>query len=484
VGQSLIQRILGTVTSVVLARALGPVGLGAYSAVVNTASSAYGIVRLGVDASIHVHSAEFEPAEDLRNVKGKMLSAGLLLLILAGALGALACVLLGDWLAVAVYGQPQLGHWLKLAAFLVVMQCLAQFCFATLAGLHRFAPYARVMATSAVLTAVLLAIGAYRWGLIGALVGLLTSQALTTLGLVFATKVSLGAERITLQVNDVLHWVPAHLRLGFPFYAAGLLSVPSIYFLQGMLSKYAGLDVLGHLRVLSSLLVFVSFVPSAAAAAMISHLTRSSSIDYASFIQQALINIKYVWLFAILSGLALFTFLPWLVKLLFGESYRALVIPSSFAILSAVVNCLLGVAVNILFARKRVRVILLQTGCQMSVFVGAAVLLIPSYGLGGYLASELLGGMAALTFLGVASARWRAQHVVSPAWLMPATLLSVLAAVAILTLSHPSVSDFRLLGMFVVCAATSIVSYFFILERNERAAIKTLIYRKMNRNPI
>lgn len=472
------------VTTVVLARALEPAGFGTYSAVANTASSAYGVVRLGVDGSIHVHAAELHAGSDSQRVMSMMLSAGLSLLLLAGGVGAISCFLLADWVAITVYGQLELGRWLKVAGFLVVMQCIAQFCFVTLAGLHRFGIYARIMMASATLTMLIVGTAAYCWGLLGALVSLLIAQALTTFGFIIVTRRVLAVENIPLQLGAIGHWVITHLRVGFPFYVSGLLSIPAIYFVQGMLSRYAGLDVLGYLRVLSTLLVFISFVPSSAAAAMVSLLTRSSSVDYGSFIAQSLINLKYVWLFAIFSGLAVFTLLPWLVDLLFGESYQSVVIPSSLAILSAITNCLLGVVGNILFARRRVWTILQQTVFQVSVFVGTAVLLIPSYGLGGYLAAELLGGLAGLLFLWIASTRWRAQYMVSPTWLSAAVLLSLTTAAILLTLSYSSVADHRVPGMIIVCVVAGVVSYFLILERDERAALGAILHRSILRKPM
>src|SRR5436190_4906342 len=87
VGQSLIQRVLGMLTTVILARTLGAAGLGAYTATINTGTSVFSIVRLGVEASVFVRTAEPHPTPESRRLKGEMLAAGLLILMVTGLVG-------------------------------------------------------------------------------------------------------------------------------------------------------------------------------------------------------------------------------------------------------------------------------------------------------------------------------------------------------------------------------------------------------------
>src|SRR5438552_290504 len=82
--QAVIQRLLGMITSIVLARSLGAGGFGTYSAVINTASSAYGLVSFGVDAAVHVFTADRPDQQAASTGKAEILGAGLLLLSIAG----------------------------------------------------------------------------------------------------------------------------------------------------------------------------------------------------------------------------------------------------------------------------------------------------------------------------------------------------------------------------------------------------------------
>lgn len=473
IGQSTVQRLLGMLTTVVLARVLGVAGFGAYSVVINTASSAYGMVRLGVDASIHVHTAEADQGENSRQDKGDMLGAGLLLLTGSGVLGAAACLLLSDWLAKSVYGQPELSHWIAFAAGLVLLQCVSQFCYATLVGLHQFVTYSWVMFLSAVISTLAVSICAYFLGISGALAGMLVAQAVTVFLLARSARGALHTNEIILRLCAVKQWVYRHLRLGFPFYAAGLLSVPVALYLQGILSRHAGLEALGELRVITAILSLISFIPTAASSAMVSLLTRSSTSDYSSFIQQALLHIKYIWLFAVFSGLGVFLVLPLIIKLLFGEAYMGAVAPASYAILTTIIACVLGFSGNIIFARRRVGLILAQTACQVTVFAGVASILIPTMGLSGYFAAEFSGYLAAILFIYFTVVSWKKRHGVSIPWLVPGGLLSVIDGIGLLLLSFPAMEEYRMMGAVLLFAITVLAIGQFILTIEEFLMIKS-----------
>ncbi len=459
-------------TTVVLARVLGVASFGAYSAIINTANSAYGMVRLGVDASIHVHTAEADQGENSRQDKGDMLGAGLLLLLVSGAVGAAVCLLLSDWLAKTVYGQPELSHWMAFAAGLVLLQCVSQFCYASLVGLHQFVTYSWVMFFSAVISTLAVSIGAYFLGTSGALAGMLVAQAVTVFLLARLARGALHAQDILLHFGAVKKWAYRHLRFGFPFYAAGLLSVPVVLYLQGMLSRHSGLEALGELRVITAILSLISFIPAAASSAMVSLLTRSSTSNYLSFIQQSLLHIKYIWIFAVFSGLGVFLVLPLIVKLLFGGAYMGVMAPMSYAIMSTIFSCVLGFVGNIIFARRRVGLLLAQTICQFAVFAGVASMLIPKMGLRGYLAAELSGFLAAILFIYYIALPWKKRHAIIISWLFPGVLLSVMDGLGLLLLSSPAVKDYRTMGAVLLFAITVLVIGRFILTIEERLMIK------------
>jgi O-antigen/teichoic acid export membrane protein len=468
IGQSTIQRLLGIFSTILLARLLGLFSFGAYSAIINTANSAYGMVRLGIDASIHVHTAESNQREDAYQDKGNMLGVGLLLLLISGLLGMAACLLLSDWLAKSVYGQTQLSHWMIFAAGLVLVQCVTQFLFATLAGMHEFKSYSWAMVLSAIFSFFATSVGAYIFGINGALSGMFLTQIFSVFLLVRLVRNSLHANKIILRLGSFKKWAYRLLSLGFPFYVAGLISVPITLYLQGMLSRQSGLEALGELRVIISILSLISFIPTAASSAMISLLTRSSTNDYFSFIQQALLHIKYIWLFAVFSGLGVFMILPFTVNLIFGETYMGVVTPASYAILTTIITCIIGFANNILFARRRVKLILAHTVFQMVAFVVVASTLIPKIGLIGYCAAELCGSFIAILFILFKTISWKKRHSVDIPWLLPVILLSIIDGLVLLILSYVHAEEYRILCGVLLITFSIFIVYHFVLTKQDR----------------
>ena len=480
IGQATMRRLLGMLSTVVLARVLGVTSFGAYSVLINTASSAYGMVRLGVDASIQVHTAESDQGKNSRQDKGNMLGAGLLLLLGSGVIAAVVTLLLSGWLAKTLYGQPELARWMIFAAGLVLLQCVSQFCFAMLAGLHQFVAYSRIMVLSAVLSTLVVSIGAYSFGIRGALAGMLGAQAATVLLLARSARDGLDARGILLRLGDVKQWIYRHLRLGFPFYAAGLLSVPAGLYVQGMLSRHAGLEALGNLRAITAILTLISFIPTSVASATLSLLTGSSTSDYSSFIQQSLFHIKYVWVFALFSGLGVFLVLPLIVKLLFGKAYMGAVAPASYAILTTIISCVLVFASSMILSRRRVGLILAMTSCQVTVFAGVASILIPKMALSGYFAAELSGYVAAVLFVCFRAVPWMKRHSISISWLVLGMLLSVIDGIGLLFLSLPIMEKYRVTGMVLLIIATAFIIYRFVLDAQDHDLLTKLIRRILN----
>jgi O-antigen/teichoic acid export membrane protein len=477
VGQSFIQRVLGTVTTMVLSRTLGAVSFGAYSVVANTASSAYGLVRLGIDAAIHVHTAEgYADAVTRRNME-EMLAAGFFLLLFAGLTGGLGCLFMADWLALSIYGKIELAIWIRVASIAVFLQCIFQFCYTSMVGLHQFSTYSRIMVVSAILNVALITGGIFLAGLNGAVAGMISVQFFTVIWLAWALKTKLDAESLRLVLANFFYRARQLLKFGFPFYAAGLISVPTTYYLQGLLVKHAGLEALGYFRAISALVSIVSFVPSSASAAMISMLTKTRVENESALANTIMRNIKMVMLFALLMATIVTIALPWLMPVLFGREYSAATTAAGIALLTAVLAAAIGVISNSLFSAKRVDLVFWVVLVQMALFITGGVFLIPDYGLIGYLTAELFAGLLVLLLMGCCSFRWFRKNSLPVAWLgkilLPLLLLVAYSAKQVIGVGTLAMfnSFFGVGGLLFFCAW----GYLVILDNAERDAVRRLI---------
>ena len=437
VGQAAVQRIMGMLTTMVLARVLGVTRFGTYSVVASTASSAYGVIRLGLDAAIHVHTAEQSNDADAKanGTLGQMLGAGLLLLIVAATVGLGGCLVFANTIAETVYGDRALAPWIRLAGLSVLLQCVSQFCYATLAGLQRFTAYSKVMAVTALLQAVSITLGGLLGGLRGAVAASLCLQAVTVTLMARLVRDELHTETVRLAFDDAASWAAKLLTFGLPFHLAGLVSVPVTYYLQGALAKHAGLDALGYLRVVLSVTTIVSFVPASAATAMISMLTNVRMTRGGAFAADTMRSLKIVSLFSLLVAIIVNLALPWLMPGLFGQAYGQVTTAASIALVSSVLAATAGVIGNALFSARRLDLVFLSTVLQMLTFLLFGSLLIATHGLIGYLLADLFGYVALLIVTYGCSLRWLRQNVVATRWLprilVPLLLLLTYAAVHI-----------------------------------------------------
>jgi O-antigen/teichoic acid export membrane protein len=479
IGQSTIQRLLGMFTTIVLARVLGSANFGIYSIVVNTANGAYGLVRMGIDAAIHAHIAEHHSDSKTREAKGQMLGTGLIILLGAGIIGAIICFSAALWIADIIYGRPELEHWIRLASVLAFIQCASQFAYTLLAGLHRFQEYSKVIVLSFSMSFVVISISSVFGGLPGALGGLITIQTITLWLLYRQARSAMLVELISLHFQKFIFNSALLLKNGFPFYAAGLVSVLSTYYIQGLVTQNFGLEAIGGLRVITSVTTLVSFVPTAIAAVMVSHLTRRSTSDYSDFVRITLLNVKYVWLFVLLSGSAIFILLPLIISILFGDTYISFSGPASIAILSASFACLIGVIGNIAFSRKRVGFIFFYTLIQFSVFLLISFIYVPQYGLIGYFIAELSGIICALSFIWLSTGDWRYSNNISAPWILKLFALSLIYVATFLLSAIYGADGIRSIIGLAIFIMLILVGYWGVLSTDDRNSIKILINNRL-----
>ena len=470
-GMTTITRAMGMVTTVIMARVLGSAQFGLYSIVVNTANSAYGMVSLGIDAAIHVHTAQHHDDAASRAAKGQLLGAGFLLLMLAGIAGGLGCWLGAPWIAATIYKQPELTGWLSLSGILVFIQCMTQFCWTLLAGLHRFEGYAKVMSCMSVTSTLLLSLASLYLSLAGALKALIVVQLLTILFLSRLARSAMALESIRIKYASAGISVLRLLKIGLPFYLAGLVNVPTLYYAQGLLTQTAGIESMGGLRVIGSITALVTFLPSSIAGVMVSALTKKSTSDYGAFVSAMLLNIKYIWLFSMICAAGVVAVLPMLFDLLFGDEYRGFAAPAGIAIVASVFICVLGVVGNIAFSRQKVAFILFYNLVQAAVFMVMVIALVPRHGLVGFLVAQTVSVMVALCFVWWRTKRWRKSNQVAPAWVYKLALVSFIYAIIIIHLGVNESEAMRILVSPAAFAVMLSVGYWGILSGRERAVL-------------
>jgi O-antigen/teichoic acid export membrane protein len=171
-------RILTVLASILVARTLGDVAFGELGMVQSTAGMFAVLGSFGLAATGAKHVAEFRTRDPAS--AGRIIGLSTLVALLTGALAAALLVLFSASLATSV-AAPHLSRLLVLSSSLLVFGALAAAQTGAVSGLEGFRGLAWVNTTAALLSFPAMIAGAFLAGLLGCLLALIFTAAITCL---------------------------------------------------------------------------------------------------------------------------------------------------------------------------------------------------------------------------------------------------------------------------------------------------------------
>jgi O-antigen/teichoic acid export membrane protein len=174
---TVISRVLGLGSSVILARILGKVPFGELGTIQSTVGLFGAFAGLGIGITATKYVAEFRETELARC--GRVIGFSLGAAMVGGILAGLGLVLFGDWLAAHTLAAPQLAPLLRVGACWVVFGSLQGAYLGALSGFEAFKQVCRVNWISSIFGVPLIVIGTLWAGLNGAVWGLVLQTVLS-----------------------------------------------------------------------------------------------------------------------------------------------------------------------------------------------------------------------------------------------------------------------------------------------------------------
>jgi O-antigen/teichoic acid export membrane protein len=373
---SAISKLTSVAVIPILARLLGPQGLGIYNIVFALSQSAQGFSSLGVDVAMQRNGAQHKTIGT--ESVGRLFGVGLTITCFVSAVTGLGVWLFREPLAKYWLGQPAVTSWLGLAAIVVVLQPFGNIPLLFLSSLQEFRAYALRSSLSVVFSGVLTVLLAWRMGLGGALLGMVLAEAVQIIWSYLIVKPVLNVRGIRLRCDHFWQELQSILKLGFPYYLGNtllgsLVGLP----LMGLVSQYGGLEQLGYLKVAQSMSALIGFIPNAIAPATISYLS-ASTVDNNQYLKS--VHLRSVGILLLVPTGLVCLILPNLINFLFGASYQQATLLSWLSLWVSALTGITSVLVQYLVvAGKTVRVAyasLIGVICLISV----AFLLVPHYG--------------------------------------------------------------------------------------------------------
>lgn len=461
---AIVQRGAGLLTMVVLARLIDTRGMGAYAFTQSTSQTFYGLARLGADVGLHVSLAAVNPRTD--KAKAEQLLGESLVVFMAMAIGVpMAMAALAAPIAGSLFGAPGLAPFVYAAAALFAAQAMSQYAYAAFAGLNAFAAYSRASVFSIVFTTLAVCAGAYHGGAMGAAWSLAGAQAAAVALMLITLAQVMKASGLVLHPRWPTGAAGMMLKLGLPLYAGGLLAVPVEFANLGLLSRSAGLEALGDLRVTQALMSVASALPTAIAGPSMTLLTEHHAANRGT--AALTLQLKAIWIFAVGVAVVLAMLWPYAIDVVFGTGFDSARKVGALAIISFLSSLLFTVAQGGLLARHKPGALFWIGAAHAGTLALLGWLMIERYGLAGFLLAQ--GATMVIVFGLTWLALWRQDDSLRPgAWMgwMAAASAALFVLLALDTYWQPSPA-WRLLAGAALAAALIGIALKRVLDSDE-----------------
>jgi O-antigen/teichoic acid export membrane protein len=371
---------IAAVSSIVVARLLGPDNFGLFSLALVTPSLLQLLTHFGTRSAVTRYVAQYVSLGDVERAR-RFSQSAMIFSIGAGALLAVVNYLASGWVASVLFQRPVLQPYIALASIYLFGQSIVLAVIATATGWNAMgqASFANVLqaALKGTISPLLIIFG---FGVTGAVLGHSLSfiiGGVLSAGLLFFTKVKFVRERFSYLVEDTRELI----RFGFPLFLGGLLAGLSTFYVTVLLAIVANNTVVGYYQAATNLVVPASLLSAATASALYPAFT-SLHVTKADTGQAFAMSVKYV---SYLIGPVLFFLAAAsneLMYVVYGSSFIA---GSQYLFLLALANAPILIGQNVIGSFfngiGRPRLSFYATGAAAVVLFGAAPLLGVSIGL-------------------------------------------------------------------------------------------------------
>ena len=373
----MLSMIIGIVKVKVLAVLVGPAGIGLMGLYQNIMGMASKAASGGLDRSgVRQVAASADDAETLSIIRRALWLGNLIL----GVLGIAILWLLREPLSQWVFGDTvHAGDvaWLGAGLMLTLM---AGSQTALLQGLRRINELAKVSVLSALVGALVGILAVYLLGKDGVLWFVLTAPAANfLLASYYAARIQ--RQQVPFDLAGIQQQWLAMLKLGMPLVSAGLLTLATQLAVRAIVQREFGLEGAGYFQAAWAIsFTYIGFVLNAMAMDYYPRLTMAISDHERA---EELVN-EQAEMALLLAGpmlMAMITFAPWVILLLYAESFSPAAEILKWQVLGDIFKVASAPIVFIFLATGRGSVVI---GIQLvwsAAYLGPLVLGIPEFGL-------------------------------------------------------------------------------------------------------
>jgi O-antigen/teichoic acid export membrane protein len=266
-------QLLTLSTSIITARLLGAAVFGEYGMVLSTIATFGTVAGLGLGTTATKYVAELRSSDPIR--AGKIAALCLTLSLLSSGTIALVLYVLAPHIAATLLGASRLIPELRFGCALLVLNAVAGAQSGVLSGIESFRRVAAATVIRGLITFPAVCFGAWGWGLLGALAGLVLASA----GSVLITHLLMNRDCRVAGITVSLGWrVPEWgmlWRFSLPTVLSNILVVPATWATNILLVREpGGYEQLGIYNVAGQWRMALLFLPSVFASVALPAMTR------------------------------------------------------------------------------------------------------------------------------------------------------------------------------------------------------------------
>lgn len=415
--------------SIIVARLLGPEGLGLYTLSLTLPSLIAWLIDLGINPAVTHYSAKLR-VEGRLGLLSKMLKASCFYRLVVGLAVSAASFLCSEYLA-ALLNRPEASMFIKISSLLVLVQAFFNLDNAAFLGLDKVKGYSTLLIVQSIaktlLSPLLVLVGL---GVAGALAGHVVSYLLPSLlgcWMLFSYVSTLGEP----SRDSYTYTLKVMMRYGFPIYLSNMVGITISQLRTLILAFFVSDAEIGNFSVVLTLssMMNVLILPLSVLFPAFSKLREESDLR-----TMFRLCVKYASLLMVPATVAVMVLSKEIVFALYGRTFSlAPRFLTLFMIQFLYVACGLIVLTYLLSGVGKTGIILRSDLVNLTLFLPLVTILTMLYRIDGMIVANLLAYLASLLYcLLVASKHLKIQVDYKASFLI--VLTSLLASIPTITL--------------------------------------------------
>ncbi len=462
--------VVGLVRSSITARLLGADNLGILSIYQDFSGLVVIILMIGIPTAVAKFVAEYGIKD--REKTARIVSTGILFLIVSSVAGSIAFFLVSDLIAIGIYQTPILGLLLKLSSiFLLIAVFINMGMYGILQGFHRIRTIAIVNIVVGLTSLPLIYVMALYYGLVGLVVaGILSNFFNLSLVLYSVWKV-LRENEIAITRNIDGAMLRTMLAISLPLLASALIMRPVFLFGNSYLFVNVGAADLGLLRVANTITTIIIVIPNAISLPL---LPIASEIDSRMKDKRAahwatISKLSMIVVLPVCVGIILWSEL--LIAFVFGTAFVGAAPVLGFLTVGTFFGSVSGVIYTIMIGKGKTLQLFILDIFQAIIYMILVVMLVTMFGLMGmgYLSAIVFATVMAVLLVYLATKKEIVLGTIAPSLVFAIIFLAAALAATIL------LSGLVFYAVSAVIFALMAVAMYSCLNATDKGYIKRLV---------